>query len=82
MVEKKDAVETLAKELLKKEVLFQSDVEALIGARPFGDHHHSENGKEQTEEEAHPTGAISAGVPPYDSSITTPAPKQAAEQEL
>jgi cell division protease FtsH len=49
-------------------VLFQSDVEQLIGKRPFeekkvldvdGDpSHHSE------------TGSISEGVPPYDSSIT------------
>ncbi len=33
--EKKGDVELLAKELLKKEVLFKSDVEALIGKRPF-----------------------------------------------
>lgn len=37
LVEKKNEVEILAKELLKREVLFQSDVEALIGKRPFGD---------------------------------------------
>lgn len=35
LIEKKDDVEKLAKELLKKEVLFKSDVEALIGKRPF-----------------------------------------------
>ena len=35
LTEKRDAVEKLAKELLLKEVLFQSDVEALIGKRPF-----------------------------------------------
>ena len=35
--EKREDVEKLAKELLKKEVLFQSDVEALIGKRPFGE---------------------------------------------
>ena len=35
LTEKKGEVEKLAKELLKKEVLFQSDVEALIGKRPF-----------------------------------------------
>ena len=28
-------MEKLAKELLKKEVLFKSDVEALIGKRPY-----------------------------------------------
>jgi AFG3 family protein len=35
LTEKKDDVEKLAKELLKKEVLFKSDVEALIGKRPY-----------------------------------------------
>ncbi|MEP7144837.1 MAG: ATP-dependent zinc metalloprotease FtsH [Ferruginibacter sp.] len=33
--EKKRQVELLAKELLKKEVLFKSDVETLIGKRPY-----------------------------------------------
>ena len=33
--EKKNEVEILAKELLKREVLFKSDVEALIGKRPY-----------------------------------------------
>ena len=32
---RKNEVEILAKELLKREVLFQSDVEALIGKRPY-----------------------------------------------
>jgi AFG3 family protein len=35
LTEKKGDVEKLAKELLKKEVLFKSDVEFLIGKRPF-----------------------------------------------
>lgn len=35
LTEKKNEVEIVAKELLKKEVLFQSDVEALIGKRPY-----------------------------------------------
>lgn len=35
LTEKRSEVEKLAKELLEKEVLFQSDVEALIGKRPF-----------------------------------------------
>lgn len=35
LVEKRADVELLAKELLVKEVLFKSDVEALIGKRPF-----------------------------------------------
>ena len=34
-MEKKDKVEKLAEALLDKEVLFQSDVERLIGKRPY-----------------------------------------------
>jgi cell division protease FtsH len=37
LTEKKREVEVLAKELLEKEVLFQSDVELLIGKRPYED---------------------------------------------
>jgi cell division protease FtsH len=33
--DKREEVEKLAKKLLEKEVLFQSDVEALIGKRPY-----------------------------------------------
>lgn len=39
LTEKKGDVEKLARELLDKEVLFQSDVEALIGKRPFDQKH-------------------------------------------
>ena len=35
LVEKKEEVEKIATALLEREVLFQSDVEALIGKRPF-----------------------------------------------
>jgi len=35
LIEKRSDVEKLAKELLVKEVLFKSDVEALIGKRPY-----------------------------------------------
>ncbi len=77
LTEKKVEVETLAKELLVKEVLFKSDVELLIGKRPFEEAKH-ENDKDEDLSENHQPGAISAGVPPYDSSITQPAPKQAA----
>src|SRR6185436_12120901 len=35
LIEKKADVEKLAEALLEREVLFQSDVEALIGKRPF-----------------------------------------------
>ncbi|MFD1816724.1 membrane protease FtsH catalytic subunit [Pseudarcicella hirudinis] len=35
LTDKKDKLEILAQELLKKEVLFQSDLERLVGKRPF-----------------------------------------------
>lgn len=35
LIDKKEEVEKLANALLEKEVLFQSDVEALIGKRPY-----------------------------------------------
>jgi cell division protease FtsH len=77
--EKKKQVEILAKELLVKEVLFQSDVETLIGKRPFEDKKHDETDGDEDElgENHQGNGTISAGVPPYDSSITAPAPKPA-----
>ena len=67
---KKAAVEKLAEALLDKEVLFQSDVEALIGPRPFQDKHLLD----VDPVEKHPEGGISEGVPPYDPNITNQAP--------
>lgn len=63
--DKKVEVEKLAEALLQKEVLFQADVETLIGKRPF------EEKKHLSDEvvNPHPSGEISAGVPPYDSNI-------------
>jgi cell division protease FtsH len=74
--EKRAQVEKLAEELLVKEVLFQSDVEKLIGKRPFREQKtldvDDDNGSEH-----HEKGAISEGVPPYDSNITNhPATQQ------
>jgi AFG3 family protein len=68
--QKKGDVEKLAEALLEREVLFQSDVEALIGRRPFEDKHllDVEPG------EKHPEGGISEGVPPYDPNVTNQAP--------
>lgn len=71
LTEKKAEVEKLAEALLDKEVLFQSDVETLIGPRPY------EEVKllgDVDEEEKHPEGGISEGVPPYDPNITNQAP--------
>ncbi|MET0638327.1 MAG: ATP-dependent zinc metalloprotease FtsH [Chitinophagaceae bacterium] len=66
--EKREDVIKLAEALLDKEVLFQSDVEVLIGKRPFEE-------KKSLTEESSPdinieNGEISAGVPPYDSDVT------------
>ncbi|RYY41134.1 MAG: ATP-dependent metallopeptidase FtsH/Yme1/Tma family protein [Chitinophagaceae bacterium] len=63
--DKREQVALLAEKLLDKEVLFQSDVEALIGARPFESHKPlAEDGIEAT-----PDGGISEGVPPFDPGI-------------
>ena len=35
LVDKRESLEIIAKELLKKEIIFQSDLEKLIGKRPF-----------------------------------------------
>src|SRR5690349_18700467 len=65
LTEKRGQVEKLAESLLDKEVLFQSDVEALIGKRPY-----SEKKSLDVDSEGHTDGAISEGVPPYDSNVT------------
>ena len=66
---RKKEVEKLAEALLEREVLFQSDVEALIGKRPYEE---KKPLTEEKKEELHPSdnGEISAGVPPYDSDVT------------
>lgn len=66
--EKSEQLEKLANALLEREVLFQSDVEALIGKRPFEEKKPlvDENGEEMKPD----GGEISAGVPPYDSDVT------------
>jgi len=42
LLEKREQLEILAQELLKKEILFKSDLETLIGMRPSEVEHHSE----------------------------------------
>lgn len=61
LTEKKEQVAKLAEALLDREVLFQSDVETLIGKRPYGE--------KKTLDDHHDNGAISEGVPPFDSSV-------------
>jgi AFG3 family protein len=67
--EKRSEVVKLAEELLLKEVLFQSDVETLIGPRPY-----EERKPLGVEDDKHHEGGISEGVPPYDSSIINQQP--------
>ncbi|HEY1114122.1 MAG TPA: ATP-dependent zinc metalloprotease FtsH [Chitinophagaceae bacterium] len=64
LTEKKADVEKLAEALLDKEVLFQSDVEALIGPRPY-----EEKKPLGVEDDKHHEGGISEGVPPYDPNV-------------
>jgi len=69
LTERRGEVEKLAEQLLEKEVLFQSDVEALIGPRPY-----EEKKPLAVEDDHHHDGGISEGVPPYDPNITNQAP--------
>lgn len=69
--EKKQQVETIAKELLTREVLFQSDLEHLIGKRPFegkkpADVVHDRHPVEHGSTHASDGSGISAGVPPAE----------------
>src|SRR6478672_10418413 len=72
LIEKQTQVTKLAEALLEKEVLFQSDVETLIGPRPYEDKHLLDVDDEDLEK--HPEGGISEGVPPYDPNVTNQAP--------
>ncbi len=69
--DKKRQVEILAKELLTTEVLFKSDVEALIGKRPYEEKKLLDVDVDGSEH-GHEKGIIDEGVPPYDSSIKAP----------
>jgi AFG3 family protein len=69
LTQRKGEVEKLAEALLEKEVLFQSDVETLIGPRPY-----EEKKPLSVEDDHHHDGGISEGVPPYDPNITNQAP--------
>ncbi|MGC4037973.1 MAG: ATP-dependent zinc metalloprotease FtsH [Chitinophagaceae bacterium] len=66
LTERKMQVEKLAEALLEKEVLFQSDVETLIGKRPYEE----KKTLDVDDKLAGANGEISAGVPPYDSEVT------------
>ena len=51
LTEHRDKLDLLANLLLEKEVLLKSDVEKLIGSRPFGKDHADRNGGEPSTEE-------------------------------
>ena len=70
LTDKRSDVEKLAEALLDKEVLFQSDVEALIGKRPYEE----KKPLGEEDENHHPDGGISEGVPPYDPGVTQHVP--------
>lgn len=70
LTDKKEEVAKLAEALLQKEVLFQSDVETLIGKRPFEEKKSLVEEEKPTELIPNESGEISAGVPPYDSDVT------------
>ena len=69
LTEKREEVEKLAEALLTKEVLFQSDVEALIGPRPY-----EEKNLLGVDDDKHHDGGISEGVPPYDPNVINQTP--------
>jgi AFG3 family protein len=69
LLEKRSDVERLAEALLDKEVLFQSDVEALIGPRPY-----EEKKPLGVDDDKHHDGGISEGVPPYDPGVINQQP--------
>lgn len=69
LTEKKEQLEILAQELLKKEIIFQSDLEGLIGKRPFEKQTAYEaftnnNGQEKPQEEAVESKEEAVAEPP------------------
>jgi AFG3 family protein len=69
LTDRAEQVEKLAEALLTREVLFQSDVEALIGKRPYEEKKTLDVDEEEGTNHAD-HGIISEGVPPYDSNAT------------
>ncbi len=68
LLEKRDKLEILAKELLKREIIFQSDLENLIGKRPFDEPttyqaYLNGNNKKEDEEESIPVHKNPGSVP-------------------
>ncbi|HYH55848.1 MAG TPA: ATP-dependent zinc metalloprotease FtsH [Anseongella sp.] len=70
LVEKRDGLEKLAEALLKNEILFQSDLEEILGKRPFDSH---------TTYDEFVNGA-SSGTPPTELPENEPAASPASER--
>jgi cell division protease FtsH len=67
LTEKLDNVKILAQELLKKEVLYQADLERLIGKRPFDTHkEHIINKEGMTTDGVHPSDIINPSPTPVN----------------
>jgi cell division protease FtsH len=72
---KRAELESVAQELLKKEIIFKDDLERLVGKRPYEDKHHEED-----DSKPHIAGPDNAplnpevGTTPLDSDITGPSP--------
>jgi cell division protease FtsH len=72
LIEHREHLETIAKELLEKEILFQSDLERLIGKRPFAHqttYQKFTNGSEKKSEaitEPTPTAEAQGETPPNE----------------
>ncbi|MBW8685832.1 ATP-dependent zinc metalloprotease FtsH [Chitinophaga rhizophila] len=65
LTERLDNVKVLAEELLKKEVLYQADLERLIGKRPWDVHReHIANKEGMTTDGVHPTDIINPSPTP------------------
>jgi len=67
LTEKLDQVKTLAQELLKKEVLYQADLERLIGKRPWDVHReHQRNNESLGTDGVHPSDIINPSPSPVN----------------
>ncbi|WP_298736697.1 ATP-dependent zinc metalloprotease FtsH [uncultured Chitinophaga sp.] len=67
LTEKLENVKILAQELLKKEVLYQADLERLIGKRPYDTHkEHHLNKEGMTTDGVHPTDIINPSPTPVN----------------
>lgn len=79
LMEKKDKLEILANELLKKEIIFQSDLERLIGKRPFAKpttyEAYTKNGDEDSDKQPDATTSLEAEDDDLPTSDTKPSSK-------